>query len=289
MWAGGDAVFLVAMIAAVVAWLRAEEAEGRRVDALLDHQEDRHARRGSGVTALGAAAGAGGRAGAGRRFALREPGRRVRSAAVTANHARADERGPSGLPWPRTTPAEAAPRRRGPRTTREPTTPPPACRRGRGPRWDQRSDPRRLERSGRNGRRSAGSARATKVPRRRSAPGPSASRDRSLTVECEAGQWRDTDASDARSEVRAPALRRPGSHGSPHPHRDPTDGGSPGIAASSVDLTPRSIRSSEESPDRPPVAGSAVVCRSSDPWRRTCGRGRAEASRRAQASARPGA
>jgi cytochrome c oxidase assembly factor CtaG len=39
MWAGGDAVFLVAMVAAIVAWLRAEEAEGRRVDAVLEHQE----------------------------------------------------------------------------------------------------------------------------------------------------------------------------------------------------------------------------------------------------------
>ncbi len=39
MWAGGDVVFLVAMVAAIVAWLRAEEAEGRRVDAVLDHQE----------------------------------------------------------------------------------------------------------------------------------------------------------------------------------------------------------------------------------------------------------
>jgi cytochrome c oxidase assembly factor CtaG len=39
MWAGGDAVFLVAMISAIVAWLRSEEAEGRRVDALLDQRE----------------------------------------------------------------------------------------------------------------------------------------------------------------------------------------------------------------------------------------------------------
>jgi putative copper resistance protein D len=36
MWAGGDLVFLVAVVLAVRTWLRAEEAEGRRVDALLD-------------------------------------------------------------------------------------------------------------------------------------------------------------------------------------------------------------------------------------------------------------
>ncbi len=39
MWAGGDLVFLIAMILAVVAWLRSEEIEGRRMDAVLDHQE----------------------------------------------------------------------------------------------------------------------------------------------------------------------------------------------------------------------------------------------------------
>jgi putative copper resistance protein D len=38
MWAGGDAVFLVAIVLTVVAWLRHEDAEGRRVDALLDRQ-----------------------------------------------------------------------------------------------------------------------------------------------------------------------------------------------------------------------------------------------------------
>lgn len=38
MWAGGDMVFLVATVLAMVAWLRAEDAEGRRVDALLDRQ-----------------------------------------------------------------------------------------------------------------------------------------------------------------------------------------------------------------------------------------------------------
>lgn len=38
MWAGGDLVFLVAIVLAVGVWLRAEEAEGRRVDALLDRQ-----------------------------------------------------------------------------------------------------------------------------------------------------------------------------------------------------------------------------------------------------------
>ncbi len=44
MWAGGDLVFLVAMILAVVAWLRAEEAEGRRMDAVLDHRAARASR-----------------------------------------------------------------------------------------------------------------------------------------------------------------------------------------------------------------------------------------------------
>ncbi len=38
MWAGGDLVFLLAMVLAVGAWLRSEEVEERRVDALLDQQ-----------------------------------------------------------------------------------------------------------------------------------------------------------------------------------------------------------------------------------------------------------
>ena len=38
MWAGGDLVFLLAVILAVWVWLRAEEAEGRRADARLDRQ-----------------------------------------------------------------------------------------------------------------------------------------------------------------------------------------------------------------------------------------------------------
>ncbi len=44
MWAGGDLVFLLAMVVTMVAWLRAEDAEGRRVDDLLD----RHARSAAG-------------------------------------------------------------------------------------------------------------------------------------------------------------------------------------------------------------------------------------------------
>ncbi|MBA2571265.1 MAG: cytochrome c oxidase assembly protein, partial [Chloroflexi bacterium] len=36
MWAGGDAAFLVALILAVVVWLRAEDSEGRRIDAKLE-------------------------------------------------------------------------------------------------------------------------------------------------------------------------------------------------------------------------------------------------------------
>jgi cytochrome c oxidase assembly factor CtaG len=39
MWAGGDLVFLIALILAVWVWLRAEEAEGRRVDARLDREQ----------------------------------------------------------------------------------------------------------------------------------------------------------------------------------------------------------------------------------------------------------
>ncbi len=38
MWLGGDMMFFVAMILAVWVWLRAEEAEGRRVDAKLDRE-----------------------------------------------------------------------------------------------------------------------------------------------------------------------------------------------------------------------------------------------------------
>lgn len=38
MWAAGDLFFLIAVVLAVGAWLRAEEAEGRRVDAVLDRQ-----------------------------------------------------------------------------------------------------------------------------------------------------------------------------------------------------------------------------------------------------------
>jgi putative copper resistance protein D len=36
MWAGGDLVFLVAMILALWVWLRAEDREGRLADARLD-------------------------------------------------------------------------------------------------------------------------------------------------------------------------------------------------------------------------------------------------------------
>jgi len=40
MWAGGDMAFLAALILGVWVWMRAEEAEGRRVDARLDRQRD---------------------------------------------------------------------------------------------------------------------------------------------------------------------------------------------------------------------------------------------------------
>ncbi len=50
MWVGGDAVFLVAMIAAVWVWMRAEEAEGRRLDAKLDREAEAAQRAQLGAT-----------------------------------------------------------------------------------------------------------------------------------------------------------------------------------------------------------------------------------------------
>ncbi len=44
MWVGGDGLFLVAVVAMVAAWIRAEEAEGRRADARLDRENVRQAR-----------------------------------------------------------------------------------------------------------------------------------------------------------------------------------------------------------------------------------------------------
>lgn len=44
MWMAGDLVFLIAMILAVWVWLRAEEAEGRRVDSRLDREAAQLAR-----------------------------------------------------------------------------------------------------------------------------------------------------------------------------------------------------------------------------------------------------
>jgi putative copper resistance protein D len=41
MWVGGDAAFLVAMLIAIWVWLRAEEREGRRIDAKLDRERER--------------------------------------------------------------------------------------------------------------------------------------------------------------------------------------------------------------------------------------------------------
>ncbi len=43
MWAAGDLVFLIAVVLAIGVWLRAEEAEGRRLDALLDREGQRAA------------------------------------------------------------------------------------------------------------------------------------------------------------------------------------------------------------------------------------------------------
>jgi len=44
MWVGGDGLFLVAVVAMVAAWMRAEEAEGKRADARLDREDVRKAR-----------------------------------------------------------------------------------------------------------------------------------------------------------------------------------------------------------------------------------------------------
>ncbi len=56
MWAGGDLAFLIAMVFAVVTWLRSEEVEGRRMDALLDRQ-DAQARRAASIADPGSASG----------------------------------------------------------------------------------------------------------------------------------------------------------------------------------------------------------------------------------------
>jgi putative copper resistance protein D len=53
MWVGGDAAFLLAMLIAVWIWLRAEEREGRRMDAKLDR--DALARAEAGAQAATAA------------------------------------------------------------------------------------------------------------------------------------------------------------------------------------------------------------------------------------------
>jgi putative copper resistance protein D len=44
MWVGGDGLFLVAVVAMVAVWMRAEEAEGKRADARLDREDVRKAR-----------------------------------------------------------------------------------------------------------------------------------------------------------------------------------------------------------------------------------------------------
>ncbi len=52
MWAGGDAVFLIALVLAVAAWLRAEEVAGKRIDERLDRE--RAAEQASAASADGA-------------------------------------------------------------------------------------------------------------------------------------------------------------------------------------------------------------------------------------------
>jgi cytochrome c oxidase assembly factor CtaG len=43
MWAGGDGLFLIGLVLALAAWLKAEEAEGRRLDLIADRKADREA------------------------------------------------------------------------------------------------------------------------------------------------------------------------------------------------------------------------------------------------------
>ena len=64
MWAGGDLVFLVALVLTVAVWLRSEEAAAKRVDArLARHRAAREssmtAAREAGMTAGGAQEGRG--------------------------------------------------------------------------------------------------------------------------------------------------------------------------------------------------------------------------------------
>jgi len=54
MWVGGDAAFLVGLLLAVWVWLRAEEVEGRRVDARLDREAEAALRRSGGGAPLAA-------------------------------------------------------------------------------------------------------------------------------------------------------------------------------------------------------------------------------------------
>lgn len=51
MWAGGDLVFLTALVLGVAAWLRAEEVEGRRQDALADREQARRDAAGAAAAA----------------------------------------------------------------------------------------------------------------------------------------------------------------------------------------------------------------------------------------------
>jgi len=51
MWAGGDMMFLITLLLAVAVWLKAEETEGRRLDAQLDREDAREAARQARLTA----------------------------------------------------------------------------------------------------------------------------------------------------------------------------------------------------------------------------------------------
>ncbi len=53
MWAGGDMMFLIAMVLALWVWLRAEEREGVRIDAQLDREAEQQARGPSARTEAG--------------------------------------------------------------------------------------------------------------------------------------------------------------------------------------------------------------------------------------------
>ena len=53
MWAGGDGLFLLALVLALATWLKAEEAAGKRIDAQLDRESRASRRAGAGASGAG--------------------------------------------------------------------------------------------------------------------------------------------------------------------------------------------------------------------------------------------